>query len=431
MLRRACLRGLAPDGVCRAARVTADAVGSYPAFSPLPTSHRDGWAAVFFSVALSSAFPPPGVTRHRALWSSDFPPAAPWRKAGDHPSGVDEEQSAPWTRSAQWVQTEKMRPPQPRVPLFALLGAVVPALCGCSSSLVALHAPNITPGSAREATTVEIEPLVLTAAGVVEGDIAPPGPAAVLTAAMKAELEGRALHGGERGGYRARCTLDRFAVRAKTSMIGQDEMLVLYADLSCEAKRVEDGAVVWRGEIRGRAAASAPNVLGSDASTTQRLADRATSDVAREMASDFALRALALVAEPSARVFADEGQMRAEAGLDDTPYGPAALQENPAAVEGAMRALNEHDATTRAGAWNVVAMAAGPGEPWPAPEKVSLDDDPLVRFVQYKALARAGSVGALEQLKGATPKEEEALLAEFLKDALASAGVGVIRLKRP
>jgi len=34
---------------------------------------RDRWS---FSVALSFAFPRPGVTRQRALWSSDFPPAA-------------------------------------------------------------------------------------------------------------------------------------------------------------------------------------------------------------------------------------------------------------------------------------------------------------------------------------------------------------------
>ena len=69
-----CLRGLAPDGVCRAARVTACAVGSYPAVSPLPVA---GFPEIggLLSVALSSAFPPPGVTRHRTLWSSDFPPA--------------------------------------------------------------------------------------------------------------------------------------------------------------------------------------------------------------------------------------------------------------------------------------------------------------------------------------------------------------------
>jgi hypothetical protein len=34
--RDACLCGLAPDGVCRAARVAVGAVGSYPAVSPLP-----------------------------------------------------------------------------------------------------------------------------------------------------------------------------------------------------------------------------------------------------------------------------------------------------------------------------------------------------------------------------------------------------------
>ena len=63
-----------------------------PPFHPYRRARRaDGGG--LFSVALSSAFPPPGVTRHRALWSSDFPPAgdgprrrspAPLRRA--HPT---------------------------------------------------------------------------------------------------------------------------------------------------------------------------------------------------------------------------------------------------------------------------------------------------------------------------------------------------------
>ncbi len=42
-------------------------------------------------MALSSAFPPPGVTRHRTLWSSDFPPADVARAtaAGDRLFDVD------------------------------------------------------------------------------------------------------------------------------------------------------------------------------------------------------------------------------------------------------------------------------------------------------------------------------------------------------
>ena len=88
----ACLRGLAPDGVYRAVNVTAHAVGSYPAVSPLPCGERPlaepCAAGGLFSVALSSAFPPPGVTRHRTLWSSDFPPASS-NEAGDRLRGVD------------------------------------------------------------------------------------------------------------------------------------------------------------------------------------------------------------------------------------------------------------------------------------------------------------------------------------------------------
>jgi hypothetical protein len=301
-------------------------------------------------------------------------------------------------------------------------------LCGCSGGLLALNAPNVSPATAREPTTVQLEPI--NTKGTVTGDFAAPGPAAVLTAAMSTELAGRALHGGEPGGYSVRCALDRFAVRSHASMTEGDEMLTLYADLSCEARRVKDDVVVWRGELRGRACESAANVLGSDASTTQRLADRAISDAAREMASDLALRALGLLAAPSARVFADEAQQRLGAGLDDTPYGPAALEENPAAVEGAMRGIGERDVTLRAAAWNVVAMAAGPGDPWMAGDKLQLDDEPQVRFVQYKSLARLGSPTAMSQLRAAAPKEEEGLLAEFLSDVLRSQGIGVPRSRR-
>jgi hypothetical protein len=213
-------------------------------------------------------------------------------------------------------------------------------------------------------------------------------------------------------------------------VIDGEEMLAIYADLSCEARRARDAAVVWRGEIRGRSVASSPNVLGSDASTTPRLVDRALSDAAREMASDLAIRALGLRADPSARVFTDEAQQRATAGLDDTPYGPAALQENAGAVEGAMRAMSEHEGHMRAAAWNVVAMAAGPGDPWLAGDTLKLDENPIVRFVQYKALARLATPGAIAQLRVAAPKEEEELLAELLRDATATGGIGLARARR-
>jgi hypothetical protein len=247
---------------------------------------------------------------------------------------------------------------------------------------------------------------------------------------MNAELAGRALRGGEPGGYSVRCELARFAVRSRAPMTESHEMLTLYADLSCEARRASDGAAVWRGELRGRTCASAPNVLGSDADTTRKLANRALSDVAREMASDLAVRALALGADPSARVFPDEEHQRSGAGLDDAPYGAAALEENEAAVEGAMRAMNQNDPMIRAAAWNVVAMAAGPGDSWTAGDQLRLDENPLVRFVQYKALARLGSATSLAQLVGAARNEEHELLAEFLADALASHGTGLARSRR-
>ncbi len=321
---------------------------------------------------------------------------------------------------------------RPRFPfdLFTLALLALFAEAGCASGPVALHAPNIAPAAAREPTAIEIEPIADARPSAIVGDFAAPGPAAVLTTALTGELAGRALRGGEPGGYHVHCALDRFAIRSRAALTEGTELLLLYADSSCEARRAVDRAVVWRGELRARTAASAPNIISSDASVTQRLADRAMSDAGREVASDSAVRALGLLGEPSARVFGDEAQFHAAGGLDDSPYGAAALQENVASVEGAMRSMGEHDATMRAAAWNVAAMAAGPGDPWSAGEKMTLDDDSLVRFVQYKALARLGSEAARARLGQAAQKEGDPLLAEFLRDSLASGGIGLARSRR-
>jgi hypothetical protein len=84
----------------------------------------------------------------------------------------------------------------------------------------------------------------------------------------------------------------------------------------------------------------------------------------------------------------------------------------------------------RAAAWNVAAMAAGPGDPWPAGSAMKLDDDPLVRFVQYKALARFGGESARARLQQASKEEDEPLLVEFVRDALATDGTGLARSRR-
>jgi hypothetical protein len=62
---------LAPGGVYHAAPVTGRAVRSYRTVSPLPVPVRA--IGGLFSVALSVALRRPGVTRHPALRSSDFP----------------------------------------------------------------------------------------------------------------------------------------------------------------------------------------------------------------------------------------------------------------------------------------------------------------------------------------------------------------------
>ncbi len=62
------LLGLAPGGVYRAPNVTIRAVRSYRTFSPLPAAGR---RCVFCGT--SQGLPLPAVSRHPALWSSDFP----------------------------------------------------------------------------------------------------------------------------------------------------------------------------------------------------------------------------------------------------------------------------------------------------------------------------------------------------------------------
>ena len=72
-----CLFGLAPCGVYRAVGVTTNAVGSYPAVSPLPPRACAWSLAVYFLLHWPSgglATTVPDVIRHTALRSSDFPP---------------------------------------------------------------------------------------------------------------------------------------------------------------------------------------------------------------------------------------------------------------------------------------------------------------------------------------------------------------------
>jgi len=80
------LFGLAPGGVCRAARVAAGAVRSYRTVSPLPAAESLPGAGGLFSVALSLGSPPPGVTRHRASMEPGLSSPGP-KKGRKRPSG--------------------------------------------------------------------------------------------------------------------------------------------------------------------------------------------------------------------------------------------------------------------------------------------------------------------------------------------------------
>ena len=87
--RRATARslfGLAPGGVCRAAAVTSERGGLLPHRFTLACAAEAAAIGGLFSVTLSIASRRPGVTRHRALRSPDFPRAAPRGHADGRPA---------------------------------------------------------------------------------------------------------------------------------------------------------------------------------------------------------------------------------------------------------------------------------------------------------------------------------------------------------
>ncbi|WP_394830931.1 hypothetical protein LVJ94_30935 [Pendulispora rubella] len=306
---------------------------------------------------------------------------------------------------------------------------------GCGAGPLELHVPTLTPNPAREAVTpIDFEPIGASPNPdviLVPGGVEPPGPAAVLASGIRSELQARAFHGGEAGGYVVKSRLDRFALR-RDSDKGYG-YAVLYVDLSCDIKRKADAAPVWRGELRGRSAALGARQFFSDANVMhQILADRLMSDVTRELASDLAVRVLELEGKPSARVFADQDAEGQLAGIDDGPAGTAALSQNPEAAAKFVDVAHDsvNDRVARAAAWNAIAMASAPDQPWIGGIDTGIDKDTFIRFFQYKALARHATVPTLRELKTARGKEENDLLKEFLHDLETTGGLGLTGFSR-
>jgi hypothetical protein len=103
------LFGLAPGGVCRAAPVASRAVVSYTTVSPLPVPSRA--IGGLFSVALSVALRRPAVSRHRTLWSSDFPRRRP-RLVGQFNAAIHTR--FPNCQSTVRTPSSRIDPPHPR-----------------------------------------------------------------------------------------------------------------------------------------------------------------------------------------------------------------------------------------------------------------------------------------------------------------------------
>jgi hypothetical protein len=312
------------------------------------------------------------------------------------------------------------------IPLVAFAAA-------CAGSL-RLMTPEVAESLAREdATRVDVEPFETRPgldARVQSGETidAHPNPAAAVTAGFREEIAGRALHGGDPAGATVKCTLDRFAVRV-TKGVTSKNFGTLYVDAACDVARTTDGALQWRGELRGRAAPRGGMAFDRGSAGLEHLVSRMLSDATREMASDLIVRVLGLQGTSSARAFQDEAQHADLAGIDDGPIGDMALAEkiDRAAID---VALGDPVVSVRGAAWNAVAMSVGPGDPWPLGDTFIKDDDARVRFYQYKALARQASAATLVQLQAAARTETDAMLAELAADAIASGGIGSPRLSR-
>jgi hypothetical protein len=322
--------------------------------------------------------------------------------------------------------------PRPLAAPVVLALALALASVGCGAGAVTLHAPRCARSDARETPArIDVEPIVARPDAGADSTVSVghPEPAEVLTTGLKEELAARALTGGDPRGYRVRCTLDRFALRTRVGMVGSQAIATVYVDLGCVVEELAGGTMSWRGALRGRSMAASTTPLSSETALVQQLADRAFADVSRELASDLAVRVLGLGGAPSARVFADEAARATSGGVDDTLFGGAALSEAPDRVALVVPSLRDLDPQVRAAAWNAIAMAMGPRERWfggdPSP-----DDEPVVRFYQYKALARSASAPSLAKLKDARRHEDEPWLQELVDDALATGGLGLPRRGR-
>lgn len=301
-------------------------------------------------------------------------------------------------------------------------------LAGCGSTPLALHAPQ-TVASANDvgSTPIDFEPITMpkTANPIVKGDLdfAPPSPADVLTSAIGSELRARTFHGGDHAGYVVKCRLDRFAFRTDTEL--RYALALLYVDMNCNITKKSDASLAWRGELRGRGIAAAKkNEFDHEDDMWQAFADRAMSDVTRELASDIAVGALGLQGSATVRSFANDDTEKATSSVNDGPLGPVALAEDVGQTKRmAVPELNSRFSAVRATAWNAVALASFPDEPWIGGIDTVLDEDAYVRFFQYKALARHGSRATMLEVRRAYKKENQDLLKEFLKDLVASDGL--------
>jgi hypothetical protein len=308
-------------------------------------------------------------------------------------------------------------------------------LAGCGSTPLALHAPQtVASASDAGATPIDFERITMPkiANPIVKGDLdfAPSSPADVLTSAIGSELRARTFHGGDRAGYVVKCRLDRFAFRTDTEL--RYALAILYVDMNCNVDTKSDGSLVWRGELRGRGIAAArKNEFDHEDEMWQAFADRAMSDVTRELASDIAVGALDLHGSATVRSFANDDTEKATTSVNDGPLGPVALAEDVAQTKRvAVPELKSRFSAVRATAWNAVALASFPDEPWIGGIDTVLDEDAYVRFFQYKALARHGSRATVLEVRRAYKKESQDLLKEFLKDLVASDGLTFPRQAR-
>lgn len=314
-------------------------------------------------------------------------------------------------RRAQWV-------------VGGLVGALT--LIGCAHTVPsprALGTPHDTPSRLRLALMADARTGSTNEVG--------PDVARVLASEMATELSASAPRLPNRPNHVASCKLERFCIQEDWSRRQDWHLLIAYADVICDVRDASESVTNWRGLIRGRAAAALSPSVDFPERGSRILVDRAIADLGRELASDLLVASLDDRPLATERIFRQPEAKVVFGGVLDAPRANLALVQD---AERARELVESTDKSPAAMArhWNAIGLLAGGGRPWLGGIRTNLSSDALVRFFQYKALARHASPATLRELERASAEEPISILQVFALDAVASSGLAPVgRHARP